>query len=92
MRNNLLGIADGREVTVKIKIPKGDKCRRCKAKYTISEYSGDYICCLYGKKLSWTSYETSERRYPFGPKIMKKACKKCEECLNGSQDYIFDRK
>ncbi len=89
MNTNLLGIADGREVTIKIKIPKGDKCRRCKAKYTISKYFGNYICLLYGKKLACTSYETSERHYDFGPKVIKYACKKCEECLNGSQDYAI---
>lgn len=89
---NLLGMADGHEVTIKIKIPKGDKCRRCKAKYTISEHFGDYLCLLYGKQLSWTSYQTSERHYVGGPRVVKYACEKCEECLNGSQNYMFDKK
>ena len=92
MNKNLLGIADGREVTVKIKIPKGDKCRRCKAKYTIREHSGDYMCLLYGKRLGWVSYKTSERRYVGGPKVIKHACEKCEDCLNGSENYRFNRR
>lgn len=81
------GIAGGRTVTIEIKIPKGLKCRSCKAKLTINEHFGEYICLLYGKKLSWTSYQTSERHYAGGPKVTKYACEKCEACLNGSREF-----
>ena len=84
-KNNFLGIADGRTVSVEVKIPKGEKCRKCKAKFTINEHYCDYMCLLYGKKLFWTSYQTSERQYPGGPKVTKYDCKKCKECLNGSK-------
>ena len=83
------GIAEGRTVTIEIKIPNGEKCRRCKAKYAINEHFGNYMCLLYGKKLSWTSYQTSERQYPWGPKVTKHACEKCKECLNGSREFAI---
>lgn len=82
---------ESREVFIdtKIKIPEGYKCRRCKAKYALNSYSGDYICLLYGKLLDCTCYETSERYYASGPKVKKYACNKCEECLKGSTKYCF---
>lgn len=92
MNTNLSGVAAGRTVVCEIKIPNGLKCGRCKAKYAINEHFGNYICLLYGKELSWTSYQTSERLYIGGPRVTKYACEKCEECLNGSQNYMFNRR
>lgn len=85
----MLETATGRTVICEIKIPKGLKCRSCKAKFAINEHFGDYMCLLYGKRLFWTSYQTSERQYPGGPKVTKHACEKCEACLNGSREFAI---
>lgn len=87
-KEKALGIADGREITVKIRIPKGNKCRSCKAKIKFSEH--DFYCLLYGRQLGGMYYQSSEQKY--GKRIMKCAVDKCEECLNGSQNYMFDKK
>lgn len=85
MKQCNMGIAGKRKVTIEIKIPSGTMCRNCKAKSTAF---GDFVCLLYGKRLTTHGYEVKAKG-AFGRRTWKSAAHKCEECLNGLQEYTI---
>lgn len=80
MNNNFDGIAAGRTVSLEIKIPNGQSCRKCKAKYFLTRT--DQFCILYHKRLGIKSYESSKKT-AWGSRETKYAAYKCEDCLCG---------
>lgn len=86
-KNNLLGIAGARSVSVEIKIPSGPNCLKCKARQNFFQLD---FCVLYGARLSGHSRRAG--RVPFGGSKEVLVVEKCEACLNGSQEYILTGK
>lgn len=90
-KRNLLGIAGARTVSVEIKIPNGANCVKCVARQPLKYRDTDF-CALYGKELNQHSRRVWGERDVWGkPKIVW-VSEKCEECLNGSQEYALTSK
>ena len=80
------GIAEGRTVTIEIKIPNGRNCLKCPAH---SKNFGKHACLLYGAWLNTHTYRKKGDLYgwPSG-----EAVRKCEACLNGSLEFAIRNK